>query len=187
MNNADDLFPSPEAIRLGVVGLGYVGLPLAVEFARYIQTVAFDIDGKRIEQLQSGFDATREVESEDLLAAAQLHLTVDESDLAACNTYIVTVPTPVDEHKVPDLAPLKEASRTVGRYLGPDDVVIYESTVYPGATEEVCVPILEAASGLPFLSSANCNLPSTSNGSDTSRWPSAFRRSSPRTSTATCT
>ncbi len=139
-----------EDARVGVIGLGYVGLPLAVEFGRRLPTVGFDIDARRIRELQDGRDRTLEVTSEELAAARQLTFSAKTADLAGCNVYVVTVPTPIDRHKRPDLRPLESASRTVGGALAPGDVVIYESTVYPGATEEVCVPILEAESGLRF-------------------------------------
>ena len=137
-------------VRLGIVGLGYVGLPLAVEFGRHYPTVGFDIDPERIRELRAGHDSTLEVSEQELRAAKHLTYTDDMQDLAGCNTYVVTVPTPIDEHKRPDLTPLESASRTVGKVLKKGDVVIYESTVYPGATEEVCVPILEGVSGLAF-------------------------------------
>ncbi len=137
-------------VRLGIVGLGYVGLPLAVEFGRHYPTVGFDINPERIRELRAGHDSTLEVSEQELRAAEHLTYTDDMQDLAGCNTYVVTVPTPIDEHKRPDLTPLESASRTVGKVLKKGDVVIYESTVYPGATEEVCVPILEGVSGLAF-------------------------------------
>ena len=134
--------------RIAVVGLGYVGLPLAVAFAGTRPVTGFDISDARIAALRAGRDDTREVTAEDLTAAPGLHLTSDPPDLRDCDTYIVTVPTPIDAHKRPDLGPLMRASETVGASLKPGDVVIYESTVYPGATEEDCVPVLERASGL---------------------------------------
>jgi UDP-N-acetyl-D-galactosamine dehydrogenase len=137
----------PENARIAVIGLGYVGMPLTVAFAKKYPTLGFDIDASRIEQLNRGIDATGEVESE-ALAECQATFTADESSLADFNTYIVTVPTPIDDNNVPLLRPLESASQMVGKYLDAGDIVIYESTVYPGATEEVCVPILEAASGL---------------------------------------
>ncbi len=137
-------------VRLGIVGLGYVGLPLAVEFGKHYPTVGFDINPERIRELRAGRDSTLEVSEQELRAAKHLTYTDDMQDLAGCNTYVVTVPTPIDEHKRPDLTPLESASRTVGKVLKKGDVVIYESTVYPGATEEVCVPILEGVSGLAF-------------------------------------
>ncbi len=133
-----------------VIGLGYVGLPLAVEFAKVLPTIGFDISQERIRELLAGHDRTLEVADAELRAVAGLQLTADPADTAAANHYIVTVPTPIDQHKRPDLSPLVSASRTIGSVLKPGDIVIYESTVYPGATEEVCVPELEAASGLTF-------------------------------------
>ncbi len=137
-------------VRLGIVGLGYVGLPLAVEFAKHFPTVGFDINPKRIAELRAGHDSTLEVSDEELRAVPHLRYSDDLSELDGCNTYVVTVPTPIDAHKRPDLTPLESASRAVGKVLARGDVVIYESTVYPGATEEVCVPILEEVSGLRF-------------------------------------
>jgi len=137
-------------VRIGVVGLGYVGLPLAVSFGRRYPTVGFDIHSGRIAELESGQDSTLEVEPAELATADQLTYTSDPEKLRDCNVFVVTVPTPIDDAKVPDLRPLESASRTVGTVLGKGDIVIYESTVYPGATEEVCVPILEEVSGLEF-------------------------------------
>jgi len=136
--------------RLGIIGLGYVGLPLAVEFGKKLPTVGFDINGARIDALRGGVDHTLEVPTPELAQAAQLEYSSDPEDLRRCNTYIVTVPTPIDEYKRPDLRPLEAASRTVGRVVKRGDVVIYESTVYPGCTEEVCVPIIERESGLAY-------------------------------------
>lgn len=136
--------------KIGVIGLGYVGLPLAVEFGKKYSVVGFDIKNQRIEELKSGRDSTLEVSNDELVQANQLQFTSNAADLAACNIYIVTVPTPIDEHKRPDLTPLIKASETIGRFLKKSDIVIYESTVYPGATEEDCVPVLERASGLKF-------------------------------------
>ena len=137
-------------VKLAVIGLGYVGLPLAVEFGKQRQVVGFDIDHARIQALKEGHDATLEVSDEELLAASKLTYSAQLSDLSDCNVYIVTVPTPIDEYKKPDLTPLLKASETIGKVLKVGDVVIYESTVYPGATEEDCVPVLEAFSGLVF-------------------------------------
>jgi len=134
--------------RVAVVGLGYVGLPLAVEFGRKFPTLGFDINAKRVAELERGQDSTLEVDADELRAANRLSYAHDPSPLADCNVFIITVPTPIDEAKRPDLRPLRSASETVGNALKSGDVVIYESTVYPGATEEVCVPILEAQSGL---------------------------------------
>jgi UDP-N-acetyl-D-galactosamine dehydrogenase len=137
-------------IRLAVIGLGYVGLPLAVEFGKKRTVVGFDINQKRIAELRSGIDHTLEVSPEELKEASQISFTHELADLAGSNCYIVTVPTPIDEHKNPDLTPLIRASETVGKILKSGDIVIYESTVYPGCTEEICIPTLEKHSGLKF-------------------------------------
>ena len=137
-------------IKLAIIGLGYVGLPLAVEFGRSRTVVGFDINERRIDDLKSGNDYTLETTPEELSAAKQLSFTTRIDDLSACNCYIVTVPTPIDDYKRPDLTPLIKASETVGRVLKSGDIVIYESTVYPGCTEEDCVPVLERFSGLKF-------------------------------------
>lgn len=137
-------------IRLAIIGLGYVGLPLAVEFGKKRSVVGFDINQQRIEQLRAGNDLTLETTQDELAEAKHLVYTTNPDDLRRCNCYIVTVPTPIDEHKRPDLTPLIKASETVGKVLKPGDIVIYESTVYPGATEEDCVPVLEKHSGLKF-------------------------------------
>ena len=136
--------------RIGVVGLGYVGLPLAVEFGKHFETIGFDVNPKRVAQLRKGRDSTLEVSPEELRAAQQLTFTTDLEGLRRCRVFIVTVPTPIDGYKRPDLSPLVRASESVGTVLSRDAVVIYESTVYPGCTEEVCVPILERVSGLKF-------------------------------------
>ena len=136
--------------RIGVVGLGYVGLPLAAEFGRHFETVGFDVKASRIEELKAHRDSTLEVSPRELAAATRLAYTSDLKDLAPCRVYIVTVPTPIDTYKRPDLSPLMAASASVGKVLKKGDVVVYESTVYPGCTEEVCVPILERESGLKF-------------------------------------
>ncbi|SUE33379.1 nucleotide sugar dehydrogenase [Rikenella microfusus] len=138
-----------QQVRMAVIGLGYVGLPLAVEFARRYPVVGFDINTRRVEGLKGGHDATLEV-SDDQLRGSALRFTSDPEEIRSCNVYIVTVPTPITADKRPDMAPLLSASATVGGVLSPGDTVIYESTVYPGATEEVCVPELERASGLVF-------------------------------------
>jgi hypothetical protein len=137
-------------VRLAVIGLGYVGLPLAVEFGKHRDVLGFDINAARIDALRAGHDATLEVDDAELRDARGLRYTADAAALSACNVFIVTVPTPIDEHKRPDLTPLIKASETVGRVLKRGDIVIYESTVYPGATEEDCVPVLERCSGLRF-------------------------------------
>ncbi len=140
----------PNSRRIAVIGLGYVGLPLAVAFGKIAPVVGFDINPDRIDALRAGHDSTQEVEPDDLKAATGLTFTSDPSEIAACDTYIVTVPTPITAGKQPDLTPLLRASETVGHVLKPGDLVIYESTVYPGATEEDCVPVLERVSGLTF-------------------------------------
>ena len=142
--------------RIAVIGLGYVGLPLAVEFGKKYLTTGFDINRPRITALISGHDSTLEVDTAELESAAHLSYTTDVDKLKKCNIYIVTVPTPIDIHKRPDLSPLEKASETVGKVLSKGDIVIYESTVYPGATEEVCVPILEKHSGLTFNKNFYC-------------------------------
>ena len=136
--------------KIGIIGLGYVGLPLAVEFGKKIEVVGFDINEERIAELKSGYDRTREVEGDELKSSVNLTFSSVLDDLKGVNYFIVTVPTPVDEFKTPDLRPLQSASRTGGSVLKRGDVVIYESTVYPGCTEEVCVPVLEKVSGLKF-------------------------------------
>ena len=142
--------------RIAVIGLGYVGLPLAVEFGKRYLTTGFDINRSRIAALISGHDSTLEVDTAALESAAHLSYTTDVDKLKTCNIYIVTIPTPIDIHKRPDLSPLEKASETIGKVLSKDDIVIYESTVYPGATEEVCVPILEKHSGLTFNKNFYC-------------------------------
>jgi UDP-N-acetyl-D-galactosamine dehydrogenase len=137
-------------IKLSIIGLGYVGLPLAVEFGKLFDTLGFDINAQRVAELKNGHDRTLETNAAELAQSTRLRFSLDAADLANCNVYIVTVPTPVDHDKRPDFTPLVKASQTVGRALKQGDVVIYESTVYPGATEEVCVPELERASGLTF-------------------------------------
>ena len=136
--------------KIGVVGLGYVGLPLAVEFGKHYSTVGFDIKSARIDELKSGRDSTLETTAEELTAAKKLSYTNNVDEIADCNFYIVTVPTPVDKYNRPDLRPIEGASNVLGRVLKKDDIVVYESTVYPGCTEEVAVPILEKVSGLKF-------------------------------------
>lgn len=137
-------------IKLAIIGLGYVGLPLAVEFGKKRSVIGFDINQRRIDDLNLGDDFTLETTKEEIFAAKYLRFTANVDDLRACNCYIVTVPTPIDKYKRPDLTPLIRASETVGRVLAKGDIVIYESTVYPGCTEEDCVPILETHSGLKF-------------------------------------
>ena len=135
---------------IAVIGLGYVGFPLAVEFGKLYPTLGFDIDQGRIAELQRGFDRTQEVSEAQLAASVSLRFSSQTDDLKGCNTFIVTVPTPIDHFKKPDLSPLLKASEMIGRVLKKGDVVIYESTVYPGCTEEDCVPVLEKYSGLVF-------------------------------------
>ncbi|MEQ9562706.1 MAG: nucleotide sugar dehydrogenase, partial [Woeseiaceae bacterium] len=137
-------------IRVGVIGLGYVGLPLAVEFGRKYPTVGFDVKASRIAELKAGKDATLEVTPEELAKSKQLSFTSDVSGIADCNFYIVTVPTPIGDGNRPLLTPLRSASIAIGGVLKKGDIVVYESTVYPGATEEFCVPFLEKESGLTF-------------------------------------
>jgi UDP-N-acetyl-D-glucosamine/UDP-N-acetyl-D-galactosamine dehydrogenase len=142
--------------RIAVIGLGYVGLPLAVEFGKKYRTVGFDINAGRIKELKSGRDATLETTGKELRAARMLRFSALAKDLKTSNVFIVTVPTPIDQYKRPDLAPLLKASESVGRVLKKGDIVIYESTVYPGCTEEVCVPVLERFSSLRFNKDFYC-------------------------------
>ena len=137
-------------LKIAIIGLGYVGLPLAVEFGKQLPVVGFDIQQKRIQELQSGHDHTLEVSSEELKQATQLTYSANLDDLRSCNFFIVTVPTPIDEFKQPDLTPLIKASTSIGKVLKKGDIVVYDSTVYPGATEEACIPVLEQVSGLKF-------------------------------------
>jgi UDP-N-acetyl-D-galactosamine dehydrogenase len=136
--------------KIGIIGLGYVGLPLAVEFGKVMDVIGFDINQDRIAELKKGYDRTREVEDHELKAATRLSFSSNLDDLKSVNYFIVTVPTPVDEYRKPDLRPLQSASKTVGAVIKKGDIVIYESTVYPGCTEEDCVPILEQISGLKY-------------------------------------
>ncbi len=136
--------------KIGIIGLGYVGLPLAVEFGKIIPTIGLDNNSARIEELKKGKDSTLEVDSNELQQASQLSFSDQPDSLHDCNFYIITVPTPIDEYKRPDLSPLVGASQTLSKLIQPGDVAVFESTVYPGATEEVCVPILEQGSGLKF-------------------------------------
>ena len=137
-------------ISIAVIGQGYVGLPLAIEFGKKIPTIGFDINSNRIEDLKNHIDHTNEASKEQLRSANQLNFSSDINDITSCNVFIVTVPTPIDEYKTPDLKPLEGASKMLGGILKKGDIVIYESTVFPGCTEEVCVPLLESASGLVF-------------------------------------
>src|SRR6056297_3565140 len=146
--NSTASVPNLPDVQIAIIGLGYVGLPLALEFAKKFQTIGFDINPRRIAELSEGHDRTREADASELREASGLTFTADPAEIADANIYIITVPTPIDEHKRPDLRPLISASETVGKVLAPGNVVIYESTVYPGCTEEDCVPILERMSGL---------------------------------------
>ena len=137
-------------IKIAVIGLGYVGLPLAVEFGKKYQTLGFDINQARISELNNGSDSTLEVSDEELAATTNLNYSCQPEDLRSANVYIVTVPTPIDQHKQPDLTPLIKASEMLGKIVSKDDIIIYESTVYPGATEEACIPVVEKVSGLVF-------------------------------------
>lgn len=137
-------------VKIGIIGLGYVGLPLAVEFGKKFPVLGFDINQSRVDALSAGHDSTLEVSDEELADIKQLTFSCQKDDLADCNVYIVTVPTPIDDSNAPDLTPLRKASELLGEFVKKDDVVIYESTVYPGATEEVCLPIIEKISGLVF-------------------------------------
>ena len=148
--------PDIDSVRIAVIGLGYVGLPLAVEFGKQFDTLGFDIDPARISELGAGRDHTGETGPEALAAATRLRLTADAAVLDDRNVYIVTVPTPVDEANRPDFGPLESASTSIGRALTRGDVVVYESTVYPGTTEEICVPVLERESGLRFNVDFSC-------------------------------
>jgi len=137
-------------LKIAIIGLGYVGLPLAVEFGKKYPTIGFDINQERIKELKAGLDNTLEVTAEELAESKRLNYSSDLAELKSANVYIVTVPTPIDEHKQPDLTPLEKASEMLGSVVSKGDIVIYESTVYPGATEEVCVPIVEKVSSLTF-------------------------------------
>lgn len=141
--------PGDEPV-VGIVGLGYVGLPLAIEFGKQFDTRGYDVDRERVRELVAGHDSTREVQGTEFEQATRLTFTAEADELRGCDVFLVAVPTPIDEHKRPDLTALQAASRTVGRLLERGNVVVFESTVYPGATEEVCVPLLEAESGLRF-------------------------------------
>lgn len=143
INNLND-------VKLAVIGLGYVGLPLAVEFGKKYPTLGFDINQARVEELKSGHDSTLEVSAEELVATTDLSYSCQVEDLKTANVYIVTVPTPIDQHKQPDLTPLIKASEMLGKVISEGDIIIYESTVYPGATEEACIPVVEQVSGLVY-------------------------------------
>lgn len=137
-------------IKIAIIGLGYVGLPLAVEFGKKYQTLGFDINRDRVDELKSGTDSTLEVSDKELAETIMLTFSTEVTDLTSCNIYIVTVPTPIDTHKQPDLTPLIKASEMLGEVIGEGDIIVYESTVYPGATEEECIPVVESVSGLIF-------------------------------------
>ncbi|SDC22813.1 UDP-N-acetyl-D-galactosamine dehydrogenase [Massilia sp. PDC64] len=139
-----------ENLQIAVIGLGYVGLPLAVEFGKKFSTLGFDINQRRVAELKDGIETTLEVSPDELMQASKLTYSTDIEDLRKATVYIVTVPTPIDEHKQPDLTPLVKASETLGKVIKKGDIAIYESTVYPGATEECCVPVIERVSGLKF-------------------------------------
>lgn len=139
-----------ENAKIAVIGLGYVGLPLAVEFGKHREVIGFDINEKRVQELKNGHDFTLEVDADALKSASHLRFTCDVKALEAYNVYIVTVPTPIDDNNAPDLTPLRKASAMLATVIKPGDLVIYESTVYPGATEEVCIPVIEKGSGLTF-------------------------------------
>ena len=139
-----------ENLKIAIIGLGYVGLPLAAEFGKYRPVVGFDINKKRVDELKNGNDFTLEVSSDDLKQATHLSYTTELDGIKDCNFYIVTVPTPIDDNNAPDLKPLESASKSVGKVIKKGDIVVYESTVYPGATEEVCIPLIEKVSGLKF-------------------------------------
>ena len=139
-----------DKIKVGILGLGYVGLPLAVEFSKTRKVFGFDINALRIDELRNGKDNTNEIEDLNLLHSSNLHFTSNIQDLSDCNFYIITVPTPIDANKKPNLDPLIGATNLVGSVLKEGDIVVYESTVYPGATEDDCVPVLENCSGLKF-------------------------------------
>lgn len=139
-----------EKLKIAIIGLGYVGLPLAVEFGKKYKTVGFDIDQSRVNELKVGVDSTLECSSRELKDATNLIYTTKLTDIKECNFYIVTVPTPIDKHKQPDLTPLVKASEAIGSIISQGDIIVYESTVYPGATEESCLPVVESISGLTF-------------------------------------
>jgi UDP-N-acetyl-D-galactosamine dehydrogenase len=139
-----------ESTKIAIVGLGYVGLPLAVEFGKRYDTLGFDINAARVEELRGGADSTLEVDAQEMSLATRLQFTATLDDIRGCNVYIVTVPTPIDAAKRPDLTPLIKASESLGKVIAAGDIVVYESTVYPGCTEEVCIPILERVSGLTY-------------------------------------
>ena len=142
--------------KIAVIGLGYVGLPLAVEFCKKREVVGFDINKDRINELKDGIDVTGELSNQELKNATNISYTTNLDKLKNCSIFIVTVPTPIDKNKKPDLVPLEKSSHSIGKIIKKDDIIIYESTVYPGATEEICVPILEKQSGLTFNKDFYC-------------------------------
>ena len=163
--------------KIAIIGLGYVGLPLAVEFGKSIKTIGYDINYLRVEELKAGTDRTLEVEKKELNLALNLNFTSDPQEIKDCNVYIVTVPTPINAQKQPNLTPLVSSSETIGALLNEGDIVIYESTVYPGATEEVCVPILEKNSGLIFNQNFFCGYsPERINPGDKERRLTSIRK-----------
>ena len=163
--------------QIAVIGLGYVGLPLAIEFGKIYKTVGFDINDQRIIDLNQKIDTTLEIEEGQFLLAEKLTFTTDIENLAKCNIFIITVPTPIDENNKPDLGPLEKASIAVASQLKRDDIVIYESTVYPGVTEEICVPILEQHSGLVFNKDFFCGYsPERINPGDKSKTISSIKK-----------
>ena len=137
-------------INIAIIGLGYVGLPLAIEFEKKFKVVGFDTNKKRVLELQNGYDRTNEINKENLLSLKNLKFSSNKDSIDKSNIYIVTVPTPVDNNKVPDLKPLISATKVVGEFIKEDNIIIYESTVYPGCTEEICVPILEKESEMKY-------------------------------------
>jgi UDP-N-acetyl-D-galactosamine dehydrogenase len=143
-------------MNIGIIGLGYVGLPLAVEFGKKFETIGFDIDKDRIQNLKQGKDGTLEIGLQELKLATLLSYTANIDEIKDCNIYIIAVPTPIDKHKQPDFTAIIKSSQLIGKIISKDDIIIYESTVYPGATEEVCVPILEQQSGLKFNKDFYC-------------------------------
>ena len=146
-------------MQLAIVGLGYAGLPLALEFAKKRNVVAYDINSQRIKNLQIGFDKNREFSKKQIKQIKKIQFTNNQNDLADCNVFIILVPTPISKKRTPDLKILKSASKVVGKFVKENDIIIYESTVYPGVTEEICVPILEKSSKLKYLNSDNLSYP----------------------------
>ena len=145
-----------DEVKIAVIGQGYVGLPLAIEFGKKYSTLGFDVNKVRVDELKNGIDHTNEASKDQLISSKKLNFSANINDIKGCNIYIITVPTPIDEFKTPDLLPLKGASKMIGDIIEKDDIIIYESTVYPGCTEEVCVPLLEKSSGLIFNTDFYC-------------------------------